>query len=141
MNYFDELPINESNLMGELQDQHMRFAKWGSEYATAAKRTREAKINLDHSEAELRDMLRGQIEGAGQRATEGLLNERLNLNDDYRSMKAKVAKLEHHEMEMKNARDAFYMRKEVILELCKFMGHEMSNTYEAMAKKLDGRRN
>lgn len=139
-NYFDDLPINQDNLIEELQRQHVLFATHGSNYAHAAKKTREAKILLDQLEAEFRDKLRKELIEKSERPTEGLLNERLNLEPKYRTMKLRVAQCEFEEHEAKNARDSMYMRKEVLLELCKFLGQEISNEYERLAKKLDGRR-
>jgi hypothetical protein len=140
MSYFDDLPINIDSLIEELEGQHVLFARHGSNYAHRAKKTREAKILLDQLEAELRDSIRKELIEAGDRPTEGLLNERLNLNPKYRKMKGYVAQCQYEEDEADNAKRSMYMRKEVLLELCKFLGQEVSNTYERLAKKLDGRR-
>lgn len=140
MSYFDELPIDEDHLMEELKDQHMRFARWGSIYARACKDTRQGKILLAELEAELRDRVRKQLIEEGTRPTEGLLNERLNLDPEYKKMRLRVARLEHEEEESKNARDAMRMRKDILLEMCRYLGQEISNTYEKMARRLDGRK-
>lgn len=138
--YMMELPIDEDHLMEELKDQHLRFARWGSIYARACKDTRQGKILLAKLEAELRDQVRKQLIEEGTRPTEGLLNEKLNLDPGYLKKKIEVARLEHEEEESKNARDAMRMRKDILLEMCRYLGQEVLNTYERMARKLDGRK-
>ena len=136
----EELIINEDDLSTELKQQHLKFAVAGSKYATASKRTREGKILLAELEAQLRDKIRGQLIAEGQRPTEGILNERLLLEPAYKELRRKVSKLEYEEEEAKHDRDALRMRKDLLLQLCIFLGQEVSNTYERMAKQIEHRR-
>lgn len=137
MSYLEDLPINEDSLIEELKEQHIKFAQWGNAFSVAQKRTRELKIQLEKLEAELRYQVRLQLIKEGTRPSEGILNEYLNRNPKYIQAKRLVATAEFEEEEAKNARNSMYMRKEILLELCKLLGQETSNTYDRLAKQLE----
>ena len=127
MDFRDELKINENNLDAELSEQASKFLHIAEKAVQAEKEYQDWKLQVETLEVNLDKQIREQFEAEGKKITEKQVEMEVKSNRVYQEARKKLIELSAKRDLLKNLRDAWYMRKDLLIQMAINKRAELTN--------------
>ncbi len=133
----EKLEVNDTALDDELARQPGYFM-YAVEVAASAEQEYEAfKLKVEELEAVLDSKIRASFEAEGKKYTEKLVEQEINRTQSYREAKERLLALRMKRDEAKGLKDAFYMKKDLLIQIAINKRAEMESlSVDKVIKKL-----
>jgi predicted fused transcriptional regulator/phosphomethylpyrimidine kinase len=138
----EDLSIDETNLVGELQRQASKFFYWATMRAKASAKTRSQKTYLDAFKAETAKKFKEEMAMDPKfKATERVLDDFLDTNEEVKKVKEALINAQYAEEVFDAAEEAMRQRHYALIELTRSKEAERmnSNEYETMKREFEAR--
>jgi hypothetical protein len=114
---YRRVDIDESDLSEELCKQAARFIFVAEKYVAAEGRYMAFKTEMDERTAKIDAMVRESLTAEGKKATEKMVEQGVIGNLEYQKMQRQLIRLRTEREMLKALKEAWYMRKDMLIQL------------------------
>jgi hypothetical protein len=132
----EDLYINRSDLNSEFSEHAERFAYYSTCYEIAADKFRRLEVDLKRMYAVLDYQKRSEMQGAGIKSTEKMVENMVITADEYVALQTEVLDAERQLGLLKAARDSMAQRKEMLVSLGANQRTEFRADTSLMAREM-----